>query len=172
MANIEMRDYTTAQSLEAALAMTPDVAVAEPRHFDWMIEEVNLKVIVATVDVVLYPHDQDTLVTHKDGLPLDRPFKADTLRLSPGQRNDVILRLDNPGRWIAHDHIEHHVSGIGKKPGREILNFEYEDVPRDDDWYVWKGKEYLPDFRFPPSLRKGPDVLDVQPHEGTFPDIG
>lgn len=131
----------------------------------------RLRLIAATVDVAFHLHGHDMLVTHKDGLPLDKPFKADTLHLSPGERYDVIVNMNNPGRWIAHDHIEHHVSNNGKEPGGEILIVEYENVPRDDSWYVWKDKEYNPDFYYSESMKKGPGLYDVPSHEGEFPDF-
>ncbi|MCA8929852.1 MAG: multicopper oxidase domain-containing protein [Alphaproteobacteria bacterium] len=132
---------------------------------------VRLRLIAATVDVAFHLHGHDMMVTHKDGLPLPKPFMADTLHLSPGERYDVIVRANNPGRWIAHDHIEHHVSNNGKEPGGSILILEYESVERTDDWYVWKDKAYEPDFYFSESMTKGPGLFDIPVHEGEMADL-
>lgn len=130
----------------------------------------RLRLISATVDVAFHPHGHDMLVTHKDGLPLKSPFAADVLHLSPGERYDVIMHMNNPGRWIAHDHIEHHTSNNGKAPGGSVFVIEYEGI-KPDDWYVWKNKEYQPDFYFSESLAKGPGIFDVPVHQGEMPDF-
>lgn len=132
---------------------------------------VRLRLIAASVHVAFHPHGHDMLVTHKDGLPLTTPFEADVLHLAPGERYDVIIRMDNPGRWIAHDHIEHHVSNNGKAPGGSVFVIEYESVGRDDDWYVWKDKIYEPDFYFSESLTKGPGLFETPVHQGEFMDL-
>jgi len=131
---------------------------------------VRLRLIAASIDVAFHPHGHDMLVTHKDGLPLAQPYAVDTLKLSPGERYDVIIRMDNPGRWIAHDHIEHHTSNNGKTPGGAVMVFEYEGI-KSDDWYVWKKKDYEPDFYFTESMGKGHGLFDVPAHEGRMPDL-
>ena len=131
----------------------------------------RLRLIAATLDVAFHPHGHDMLVTHKDGLPLPAPYFADVVHLSPGERYDVIMRMDNPGRWIAHDHIEHHTSNNGKAPGGSVFVIEYESVGEKDDWYVWKNKKYAPDFYFSESMKKGPGIYDVPSHEGEYPEL-
>lgn len=130
----------------------------------------RLRLIAATVDVSFHPHGHDMLVTHKDGLPLEHPFAADVIHLSPGERYDVIMHMNNPGRWIAHDHIEHHTSNNGKTPGGSVLVIEYDSV-KVDDWYVWKDKEYVPDFYYTESLAKGHGIFDIPAHEGEYPAL-
>lgn len=130
----------------------------------------RLRLIAATVDVAFHPHGHDMLVTHKDGLPLKAPYYADVLHLSPGERYDVIMRMNNPGRWIAHDHIEHHVSNNGKAPGGSVLIFEYDGIEKED-WYAWKNKAYEPDFYFTESMKKGWGLFDVSSHEGQYPEL-
>lgn len=127
----------------------------------------RLRLIAATVHVAFHPHGHDMLVTHKDGLPLPAPFAADVLSMAPGERYDVILHMNNPGRWVAHDHIEHHVSNNGKAPGGSILVIEYDSIP-EDDWYVWKDKDYEPDFYFSESMTKGPGMFETPVHLGEF----
>ena len=131
----------------------------------------RLRLIAATVDVAFHLHGHDMLVTHKDGLPLKNPYPVDVLHLSPGERYDVIVKMNNPGRWIAHDHIEEHTSNNGKTPGGSVLIVEYDSVERSDDWYVWKDKKYIPDFYYSESMKKGYGLFDVPSHEGQFPDL-
>lgn len=131
----------------------------------------RLRLIAATVHVAFHPHGHDMLVTHKDGLPLPAPFLADVLNMAPGERYDVIMRMDNPGRWIAHDHIEHHVSNNGKAPGGSVFVIEYDSINRDDDWYVWKDKEYAPDFYFSESMKQGPGLHQTPTHRGEIMEL-
>ncbi len=100
-----------------------------------------------------HPHGHDMLVTHKDGLPLAQPYTADTLLVGPGERYDAIVKMDNPGRWIAHDHVDTHVTNAGKFPGGAITVIEYVSIPMDD-WYAWKDKSYDADFFFTESMKK------------------
>ncbi len=92
-----------------------------------------------------HPHGHDLLVTHKDGLPLKQPYLVDTLLIGPGERYDAIMEMDNPGRFIAHDHVDTHVTNAGKFPGGATLIIEYEGIP-SEDWYIWKDKQYDPNF--------------------------
>lgn len=41
-------------------------------------------------------------VTHADGRPVE-PFEADALRIGMGERYDVMLHADNPGRWLIYN---------------------------------------------------------------------
>lgn len=131
----------------------------------------RLRLIAATIDVAFHLHGHDILVTHKDGLPLKAPFYADVLHLAPGERYDAFVRMNNPGRWMTHDHIEHHTSNNGNPMGGSMLVVEYEEVGTDDDWYMWKDKEYEPDFYYSESMKKGYGLFDVPSHAGEFPDF-
>lgn len=122
----------------------------------------RLRLLAATIDVAFHLHGHDLLVTHKDGLPLPAPFKADVLYIEQGARYDVIVRMNNPGLWIDHDHIEHHISNAGQTPGGAVLIVEYEDIEKPD-WYVWKEKVYDPDFYLSESLTEGYGLFE---HEG------
>jgi len=115
----------------------------------------------------MHSHGHDMLVTHKDGLPLDKPYYADTVLVGPGERYDVIFEANNPGRFIFHDHVDTHVTAGGKFPGGPITVIEYEGVPMDD-WYVWKDKDYDPDFFFSESLKKGYGKFDHDAFQGKF----
>lgn len=114
----------------------------------------RLRLFAAGSSVAFHLHGHDILVTHKDGLPLKTPFYADVLNIAEGERYDAIVRMNNPGLWIDHDHIEHHVSNAGKTPGGAVLIVEYDNIKKPD-WYVWKDKAYDPDFYFSESMNKG-----------------
>lgn len=118
------------------------------------LDTLRLRIYGASMETAFHLHGHDVLVTHKDGIPLESPYWADVVDVPFGARIDVIVRMYNEGRWITHDHIEHHVSNNGVTPGGAALVVEYENVPRDDDWYVWKDKDYEPDFYFSESLKK------------------
>lgn len=57
------------------------------------------------------------LVVAKDGFPLDHPFWADTVNISPGERYSVLVRAEEPGVWMWHcetlDHIEGEEGMVG-----------------------------------------------------------
>lgn len=112
----------------------------------------RLRLYAATVSVAFHVHGHDMLVTHQDGLPLSMPQLADTVHVAQGQRKDVIIRMNNPGRWPAHDHFEHHLSSAGDTPGGLLTIIEYEGIP-EDPWYLWAGKDFDPDFHFSESLQ-------------------
>ncbi|MDH5546951.1 MAG: multicopper oxidase domain-containing protein [Gammaproteobacteria bacterium] len=107
----------------------------------------------------MHSHGHDMLVTHKDGLPLDQPYSADTVLLGPGERYDVIIEADNPGRFIFHDHVDTHVTAGGKFPGGPITVMEYDGIEMDD-WYVWKDIQYDANFFYSESLNKGFGMFD------------
>ena len=113
-----------------------------------------------------HPHGHDMLITHKDGLPLAQPYEADTLLIGPGERYDAIMKMNNPGRFIAHDHVDTHVTNAGKYPGGAITIFEYEEIPMDD-WYVWKNKTYDGDFFFSESVKKPHGIHNQPAFKGT-----
>jgi FtsP/CotA-like multicopper oxidase with cupredoxin domain len=112
-----------------------------------------------------HPHGHDMLITHKDGLPLAQPYEVDTLLIAPGERYDAIVTMNNPGRWVAHDHFDTHVTNAGKYPGGALLVTEYEGIPMDD-WYVWKDKVYNADFYFSESMKKGYGMHDQSSFKG------
>lgn len=110
----------------------------------------------------MHIHGHDLLVTHKDGTPLPYPYYVDTLLLGPGERYDAIIEMDNPGRFIFHDHIDHHTTNNGKFPGGPMTIIEYEGIPADD-WYVWQDKQYDPNFFYGESMQK---PYGMHNHEG------
>ena len=57
----------------------------------------------------MHQHQFPQLVVAKDGIPLDNPYFADTVNVSPGERYSVLLQADDPGTWVWHCHILNHV---------------------------------------------------------------
>ncbi len=112
--------------------------------------------LFATADVPhsLHIHGHVFLIAFKDGHPLPQPIEADTVLLGPGERYDLILVADNPGRWMVHDHIDTHTTNAGKPMGGVMTIIEYDGVERSDDWYDWKDKKFVPDFYYEESLKK------------------
>jgi len=130
----------------------------------------RLRLFSVSTETAFHLHGHDMLVTHKDGLPLQSPYWADVVDVPMGARIDVIVRMNNPGRWISHDHIEHHISNNGKSPGGSVLIVEYDGVEKDD-WYVWKDKDatYDPDFYMSDSLQKPYGMHDIKAFKGVKP---
>jgi manganese oxidase len=128
----------------------------------------RLRLYAATIPVAFHPHGHDALVTHKDGLPLEKPIPVDVLAMAPGERYDLVLRMNNPGIWMAHDHIEHHTTNNGKDHGGSMLVIEYEGV-KPDDWYMWKNVAYEPDFYMSEALRKPYGIHDIPAFKGFDP---
>lgn len=113
----------------------------------------RLRLFAPTMPVAFHLHGHDALMTHKDGLPLANPHPIDVLAMQPGERYDLIVRMENPGIWMTHDHIEHHTTNKGKDHGGAMLVVEYEGV-KPDDWYMWKDIKHDPNFYMSESLRK------------------
>jgi FtsP/CotA-like multicopper oxidase with cupredoxin domain len=114
----------------------------------------------------LHTHGHHFTVTHKDGFPLPSPYQADTISVAPGERYDIVLEANNPGRFIIHDHVDVHVTNKGKYPGGPITIIEYEDIQRDDDWYAWKDKVYDNNFFYQESIKKGFGLFNHDGHKG------
>lgn len=127
----------------------------------------RLRLYSASTETAFHMHGHDVLVTHKDGLPLKNPYWADVVDVPMGARIDVIVRMNNPGRWITHDHIEHHITNNGKSPGGSVLVIEYEGIEKED-WYAWKDKDatYDPDFYMVDSLKKPHGMHNIDAFSG------
>jgi len=115
---------------------------------------VRFRLLAVSSAVSFHLHGHDMLVTHKDGLPLDNPYWADVIDISEGSRIDAIVKMNNPGIWLNHDHIEHHTSNSGKFPGGAVAILEYEGV-EPKSYYLWKDKVYQNDFYLSESMKKG-----------------
>ena len=62
--------------------------------------------------------------------------------------------MNNPGRFIFHDHVDKHMSNNGAMLGGPLTIIEYEGIPVDS-WYAWKDIAYNPDFFYSESMKKG-----------------
>jgi manganese oxidase len=113
----------------------------------------RMRLYAATIPVAFHLHGHDLLVTHKDGTPLEKPYWADTVGMHPGERYDVIVRMNNPGLWMSHDHIDHHTTNNGMDHGGSMLTIEYDEIEKPA-WYMWKNITYQPDFYMSESLKK------------------
>ena len=113
----------------------------------------------------MHSHGHDMIVTFKDGLPLASPYSVDTLLIYPGSHNDVIMPMNNSGRFIFHDHIDTQSTNNGKFPGGAVTIIEYAGNAHED-WYVWKGKDYDPDFYFSESMKKGYGIFNHKAFRG------
>ncbi|MBW3582819.1 MAG: multicopper oxidase domain-containing protein [Euryarchaeota archaeon] len=91
-------------------------------------ETVRIRLInVGYLAETMHLHGHDMLVTHKDGLPLreDARYFADTLRIDPGERYDVVVEANNPGKWVFHTHYPDHVTNAKAYPGGMLTQMVY-----------------------------------------------
>jgi hypothetical protein len=90
----------------------------------------------------------------KDGHPLPAPIDADTILIGPGERYDLIIKADNPGLWMVHDHVDRHTVNGNKPMGGIMTAIEYAEVSTDHPFYHWAHKTFVPDFFYEESLKK------------------
>jgi FtsP/CotA-like multicopper oxidase with cupredoxin domain len=69
----------------------------------------------------MHLHGTDFRVIAKDGHPLERPFQADVIQVGSGERYDLAFTATEPGKWIFHCHIGHHMTNDGESPGGLII---------------------------------------------------
>jgi FtsP/CotA-like multicopper oxidase with cupredoxin domain len=66
--------------------------------------------------IMMHPwhlHGNVMKVIERDGRPLGTAaFECDTLGVNPGERYDVLVKVDRPGIWAFHCHILPHVEGM------------------------------------------------------------
>ncbi len=65
----------------------------------------------------MHLHGMSFAVVAKDGAPLAAPYDADVVDVAPGERYDLLLTADRPGKWVFHCHIGHHLTNNGEGPG-------------------------------------------------------
>ena len=129
---------------------------------------VRFRLYSPTLPVSFHPHGHDALVTHKDGTPLETPYSVDVLAIQPGERYDVIIRMNNPGIWVTHDHIEHHTTNNGADHGGTMMVIEYEEIEKPE-WYMWKDIAYEPDFYMSETLQKPYGLHEIEIFKGVDP---
>ncbi|MGH9183164.1 MAG: multicopper oxidase family protein [Acidimicrobiales bacterium] len=70
----------------------------------------------------MHLHGKRFTVVAKDGAPLPAPYQADTVLVGAGERYDFEFVADDPGSWMFHCHILHHVGNDAVEPGG-LMNF-------------------------------------------------
>lgn len=74
-----------------------------------------------------HPHGHTMEVITKDGYELaGGPQKMDTLSISPGERYDYVMKMDNPGLWMIHDQMGQYTSNDNVHPGGMMACFAYD----------------------------------------------
>ena len=130
----------------------------------------RLRLYAPTSPVAFHLHGHDVLVTHKDGTALPHPYWADVVPIQPGERYDLIVRMNNPGIWMVHDHIEENTTAGGKEMGGTMMVVEYEGIEKPD-YYMWKDIEFEPDFYMSESLAKPHGIHDIEAFKGVDPTL-
>lgn len=113
----------------------------------------------------MHLHGHDQLVAFKDGYPVPMPYYDDTTPVGPGERYDTIVEMNNPGRFIFHDHVDKHMSNNGAMLGGPLTVIEYDGIPIDS-WYAWKNVVYNSDFFYSESMKKGYGLFNNQAFQG------
>jgi FtsP/CotA-like multicopper oxidase with cupredoxin domain len=110
----------------------------------------------------LHPHGHLSQIIAKDGHLLPAPITCDTIVVGPGERYDVIIKCDNPGVWMMHDHVDSHVMNGRSPMGGVMTSIIYEGVPMEG---VTHGlmQPFQPDFFYEESLKK-PHGVYVNPN--------
>lgn len=73
-------------------------------------ERIRLRMIgIGQMYHPMHLHGNRMLVIAKDGYPLPQPYYCDNVNVAPGDRIDVIVEADNPGKWAFHCHVLTHV---------------------------------------------------------------
>lgn len=65
----------------------------------------------------IHSHGFHFQVIGTDGRKLAQPYEKDTLLVGPSERYDIIVKLDQAGRYMFHDHIEQQNTNNGVYPG-------------------------------------------------------
>lgn len=69
----------------------------------------------------MHLHGTDFRIVAKDGHPVAQPLAADVVQVAPGERFDIAFTATEPGKWVFHCHIGHHLTNDGDDPGGLIL---------------------------------------------------
>ncbi len=71
----------------------------------------------------MHLHGKRMTVVAKDGAPLPQPYQADTVLVGSGERYDFEFLADDPGDWMFHCHILHHVTNDAVVEPGGLMNF-------------------------------------------------
>ena len=70
----------------------------------------------------MHLHGTDFRIVAKDGHPVSGPPQAaDVVQVAPGERVDIAFTATEPGKWVFHCHIGHHLTNNGEGPGGLLL---------------------------------------------------
>ena len=70
----------------------------------------------------MHLHGTDFRIVAKDGHPVSgTPQAADVVQVAPGERYDIAFTATEPGKWVFHCHIGHHLTNNGEGPGGLLL---------------------------------------------------
>lgn len=75
----------------------------------------------------MHLHGHQFNVVQLDSNPLASPMVVNTQDIAPGQTVDVEIDGSNPGTWVFHCHVIHHVTNKGVYPGGMLIALDYED---------------------------------------------
>jgi len=114
----------------------------------------------------IHIHGHAFKIAFKDGFPLANPIVGDTVLIGPGERYDLILEADNPGRWMVHDHVDSHTMNGDRPHGGLMTVIEYAEVKRNDAFYPWNKRVPKPNFYYEESLKKGPGIYTNDSFKG------
>jgi FtsP/CotA-like multicopper oxidase with cupredoxin domain len=65
----------------------------------------------------MHTHGFHFEVIGSDGRKLAAPLYKDTLDIAPGERYEILIHLDQVGRYMFHDHQEQDTTNNGSYPG-------------------------------------------------------
>ena len=87
-------------------------------------DQVRVRVINTGYQVhPMHLHGKRMTVVAKDGAVLPAAYQADTVLVGPGERYDFEFVADDPGDWMFHCHILHHVTNDAVVEPGGLMNF-------------------------------------------------
>lgn len=110
---------------------------AFPSNEAWTVKEGDLvRVRIINISNLAHPmhlHGQDFTVVAKDGEPV-KPAQQqtmNTLSVDAGETYDIVIKADNPGKWVFHCHELHHTENNGVEPGglMQVIQYEGYEAP-------------------------------------------
>ena len=69
----------------------------------------------------MHLHGTDFRIVAKDGHAVADPPRADVVQVASGERYDIEYTATEPGKWVFHCHIGHHLTNDGESPGGLLL---------------------------------------------------
>ncbi len=121
----------------------------------------------------IHGHSFKIVATDGNPIPDVAQWTKDTVLIAPGERYDLEVVADNPGVWMVHCHIEHHMANgmmtviayDGHKPSgpaADLFTMEEAAPPAATDEHVGHGtsgaKETTPSTSNPPSTTAEPSA--------------